>query len=107
MIGRFLRCSDGSFMPVVVLVMMSLLVAVGFSVDYTSAVTTRSNMQSALDAAVLSITTMPTTTTKADREIALQQAYVANSGLGTATLTSVDVAADGTASFKAAAAYPM
>ncbi|RWA70640.1 MAG: hypothetical protein EOQ30_12890 [Mesorhizobium sp.] len=106
-IGRFLRCSDGSFMPVVVMVMLSLLVAVGFSVDYTSAVTTRSNMQNALDAAVLSITTMPTTTTKADREVALQQAYVANSGQGTATLTAVDVAADGTASFKATAAYPM
>lgn len=94
-------------MPLMVLLTIPLLIAVGFSVDYTSATTTRSNMQNALDAAVLSITTMPTTTSKADREVALQQAYVANSGQGTATLTAVDVAADGTASFKATAAYPM
>ncbi|KUM23928.1 hypothetical protein AU467_32310 [Mesorhizobium loti] len=107
MIGRFLRCSDGSFVPVVVMAMLSLLLAVGFSVDYTSAVTTRSNMQSALDAAVLSITTMPTTTSKADRQVALQQAYAANSGQGATTLTGVDVAADGTATFSATAAYPM
>ncbi|TIT71407.1 MAG: hypothetical protein E5W56_21850, partial [Mesorhizobium sp.] len=82
-IRQFLRSGDGSLMPIVVMMMMSLLLAVGFSVDYTSAVTTRSNMQSALDAAILSITTMPTTTTKADRQMALQQSYAANSGLGT------------------------
>ncbi|RWK23070.1 MAG: pilus assembly protein [Mesorhizobium sp.] len=106
-IDRFLRSNDGSFMPVVAMVVMSLLLAVGFSVDYTSAVTTRSNMQSALDASILSITTMDTTTSKADRQTALQQAYTANSGLGTTTLTTVDVAADGTATFSATAAYPM
>ncbi|RUT96658.1 pilus assembly protein [Mesorhizobium sp. USDA-HM6] len=103
----FVRSESGSMMPLMVLLTIPLLLAVGFSVDYTSAVTTRSNMQNALDAAVLSITTMPTTTSKADRQVALQQAYVANSGQGTATLTAVDVAADGTASFKATAAYPM
>ncbi|RWA62404.1 TadE/TadG family type IV pilus assembly protein [Mesorhizobium sp.] len=104
---NFVRSESGSMMPLMVLLTIPLLLAVGFSVDYTSAVTTRSNMRNALDAAVLSITTMPTTTSKADRQIALQQAYVANSGQGTATLTAVDVAADGTASFKATAAYPM
>ncbi|MDX8522488.1 TadE/TadG family type IV pilus assembly protein [Mesorhizobium dulcispinae] len=106
-IRQFLRSGDGSLMPIVVMMMMSLLLAVGFSVDYTSAVTTRSNMQSALDAAILSITTMPTTTTKADRQTALQQAYAANSGQGTVTLNTVDVAADGTAAFSATASYPM
>ncbi|MDX8501055.1 pilus assembly protein [Mesorhizobium sp. VK4C] len=104
---NFVRSQRGSMMPLMVLLTIPLLLAVGFSVDYTSATTTRSNMQNALDAAVLSITTMPTTTSKADRQIALQQAYVANSGQGAATLTAVDVAADGTASFKATAAYPM
>ncbi|RRH90171.1 hypothetical protein EH240_33275 [Mesorhizobium tamadayense] len=94
-------------MPIMVMLTIPLLLAVGFSVDYTSAVTTRSNMQNALDAAILSITTMETTTSKADRQIALQQAYVANSGQGTATLKSVDVAADGSATFSATAAYPM
>ncbi|PBB95040.1 hypothetical protein CK224_28180 [Mesorhizobium sp. WSM3862] len=106
-IRQFLRSGDGSLMPIVVMVMMSLLLAIGFSVDYTSAVTTRSNMQSALDAAILSITTMDTTTTKAARQAALQDAYAANSGLGTVTLKSVDVAADGTAAFSATASYPM
>ncbi|AZO72552.1 MULTISPECIES: TadE/TadG family type IV pilus assembly protein [unclassified Mesorhizobium] len=103
----FVRSQDGSMMPIMVIMTIPLLIAVGFSVDYTSAVTTRSNMQNALDAAILSITTMETTTSKADRQVALQQAYTANSGDGTVTLQSVDVAADGTASFSATAAYPM
>ncbi|WFP76952.1 TadE/TadG family type IV pilus assembly protein [Mesorhizobium sp. WSM4906] len=89
------------------MITIPLLLAVGFSVDYTSAVTTRSAMQNALDAAVLSITTLPTTTSNADRQTALQQAYAANSGQGTATLTGVNVAADGTATFSAKASYPM
>ncbi|TGP24409.1 MULTISPECIES: TadE/TadG family type IV pilus assembly protein [unclassified Mesorhizobium] len=103
----FVRSQNGSMMPIMVIMTIPLLIAVGFSVDYTSAVTTRSNMQNALDAAILSITTMETTTSKADRQVALQQAYAANNGDGTVTLQSVDVAADGTASFSATAAYPM
>ncbi|MGX8010995.1 TadE/TadG family type IV pilus assembly protein [Mesorhizobium sp. ORM8.1] len=97
-------------MPMMVLLTIPLLLAVGFSVDYTSAVTTRSDMQNALDAAILSITTLPTTTSLGDRQTALQQAYDANidSGKGgTATLTSVNVAADGTATFTATATYSM
>ena len=97
-------------MPVVIMVMMPLLLAIGFSVDYTSAVTTKSNMQNALDAAVISITTLPTTTTFADRQTALQQSYAANSGPGgasAATLTSVDVVSGGTATFAAKASYAM
>ncbi|WP_347405203.1 TadE/TadG family type IV pilus assembly protein [Mesorhizobium sp. WSM4884] len=94
-------------MPVMIMITIPLLLAVGFSVDYTSAVTTRSDMQNALDAAVLSITTLPTMTSNADRQTALQQAYLANSGQGTATLTSVNIAADGTATFSAKASYPM
>ncbi|MDG4853402.1 MULTISPECIES: pilus assembly protein TadG-related protein [unclassified Mesorhizobium] len=103
----FVRSQGGSMLPMMALLAIPLLLAVGFSVDYTSAVTTRSNMQQALDAAILSITTLPTTTSKADRQTALQQAYVANSGLGDATLTAVNVAADGTAMFSATAAYQM
>lgn len=94
-------------MPVMMMITVPLLLAVGFSVDYTSAVTTRGDMQNALDAAILSITTMDTTTSFADRQTALQQAYLANSGQGTATLTGVNVAADGTATFSAKATYPM
>ncbi|MEW6633180.1 MAG: pilus assembly protein TadG-related protein [Pseudomonadota bacterium] len=94
-------------MPIVVMTMIPLLIAVGFSIDYSSAVTTRSNMQNALDAAVMSITTMPTTTTQANRQIALQQTYNANDGLGTVTLTEVSIISGGTASFSATASYPM
>lgn len=104
---RFLTGRDGSMMPMMVLLTIPLVTAVGFSVDYTSAVTTRSDMQNALDAAIISITTLPTTTAFADRQTSLQQAYVANSGQGTATLTSVNVAADGSATFGATASYPM
>jgi len=90
-----------------VLLTIPIVAAIGFSVDYTSAVTTRGDMQNALDAAILSITTMPTTTALADRQAALQQAYAANAGQGTATLASVNVDATGTATFSATASYPM
>ncbi|MEZ2328905.1 TadE/TadG family type IV pilus assembly protein [Mesorhizobium sp. RCC_202] len=106
----FVASRNGSMMPMMVLLTIPLLVAVGFSIDYTSAVTTRSDMQNALDAAILSITTMPTTTSLGDRQTALQQAYDANIDPGkggTATLTSVNVAADGTATFTATATYSM
>ncbi|WP_363263298.1 TadE/TadG family type IV pilus assembly protein [Mesorhizobium sp.] len=104
---RFLAHCHGSMMPMMVLLTIPLVTAVGFSVDYTSAVTTRSDMQNALDAAIISITTLPTTTSLADRQKALQQAYAANSGQGTATLTSVNVDSFGAATFTAKASYPM
>ncbi|CDX13827.1 conserved hypothetical protein [Mesorhizobium sp. ORS 3359] len=104
---RFLVRRDGSMMPMMVLLTIPLVTAVGFSVDYTSAVTTRSDMQNALDSAIISITTLPTTTSLADRQTALQQAYAANSGQGTATLTSVNVDSFGAATFTATASYPM
>ncbi|MDG4878453.1 pilus assembly protein [Mesorhizobium sp. WSM4935] len=104
---RFLARRDGSMMPMMVLLTIPLVAAVGFSVDYTSAVTTRSDMQNALDAAIIAVTTLPTTTSFSDRQAALQQAYAANSGQGTATLTGVNVDATGTATFTATASYPM
>ncbi|MDX8456285.1 pilus assembly protein [Mesorhizobium sp. VK9D] len=104
---QFLACRDGSMMPMMVLMTIPLVTAIGFSVDYTSAVTTRSDMQNALDAAIIAITTLPTTTSLSDRQTALQQAYVANSGQGAATLTGVNVDTSGTATFTATASYPM
>ena len=109
-VKQFLHSRRGSFAPVVVIASIPLLLAVGFSVDYTSAVTTRSNMQNALDAAIISITTLPTTTSFGDRQTALQQSYAANGGPGgatAATLTGVNVDSFGTASFTAKANYPM
>ena len=104
---QFVARRDGSMMPMMVLLTIPIVAAVGFSVDYTSAVTTRSDMQNALDAAIISITTLPTTTSFADRQTALQQAYAANAGQGTATLTSVNVDSFGAATFAATASYPM
>ena len=104
---HFLSCRSGSMMPVMLMATIPLLLVVGFSVDYTGAVTTRSNMQNALDAAVIAITTLPTTTSLTDRQTALQQAYAANAGEGTATLVSVNVDTFGTATFTATASYPM
>lgn len=104
---NFLRSESGSLLPVFIVAMVPIALAVGFSVDYTSAVATRGNMQNALDAAILSVTTMPPGTALADRQTALQQAFEANSGQGTAKLDSLVVAADGTATFKASASYPM
>ncbi|TIT43642.1 MAG: hypothetical protein E5W75_25965, partial [Mesorhizobium sp.] len=63
----FARSRGGSMMPLFLVSLMPLIAAVGFSVDYTSAVQTRSNQQQALDAAILTITTMDTTSTLPQR----------------------------------------
>ncbi|MER8752118.1 pilus assembly protein [Mesorhizobium sp. M1050] len=105
--GRFIRSRSGAFAPILVLVMIPLITAIGFSVDYTSAVQTRSTEQAALDSAILSITTMDTASTKAQRQVAMQASYVANGGQGTATLNTFDVSANGTATAQATASYPM
>ncbi|BCG69724.1 hypothetical protein MesoLj113a_08820 [Mesorhizobium sp. 113-1-2] len=70
------------------LTLLPIISAVGFSIDYTSAIQTRSNQQQALDAALLSITTMDTTSTLAQRQTALQDSFIANGGQGTATLNN-------------------
>ncbi|WP_318014102.1 TadE/TadG family type IV pilus assembly protein [Mesorhizobium sp. BH1-1-5] len=108
-VRQLLARRDGSIMPMMAILSIPLVAAIGFSVDYTSAVTTRSDMQNALDAAIISITTLPTTTSFTDRQAALQQAYAANiqQSTGTATLTGVKIAFDGTATFTATASYPM
>ncbi|WP_256753320.1 TadE/TadG family type IV pilus assembly protein [Mesorhizobium sp. Mes31] len=105
--GRFIESRSGSLAPILILSMIPLLTAVGFSVDYTSAVQTRSNMQAALDAGILAITTMPTTSTLPQRQVSLQDAFTANGGEGTATLGSFVVSANGTATAQATASYSM
>ncbi|RWF41278.1 MULTISPECIES: pilus assembly protein TadG-related protein [unclassified Mesorhizobium] len=84
----FARSRGGSMMPLFLVSLMPLIAAVGFSVDYTGAVQTRSNQQQALDAAILTITTMDTTSTLPQRQTMLQDSFIANGGQGTATLTS-------------------
>lgn len=94
-------------MPLFFLSLVPLITVVGFAVDYTNAVQTRSNMQDALDAATLSITTLPTTTTLAARQQALQDDFAANNGQGAATLVSYNVAADGTSTAQTSASFAM
>ncbi|TPM35450.1 TadE/TadG family type IV pilus assembly protein [Mesorhizobium sp. B2-3-5] len=84
----FARSRSGSIMPLFFLCTVPLITVVGFAVDYTSAVQTRSNQQQALDAAILSITTMDTASTLQQRQQGLQDAFIANGGQGSATLTS-------------------
>ncbi|KAA3441819.1 hypothetical protein C7I87_33640 [Mesorhizobium sp. SARCC-RB16n] len=84
----FARSRSGSMMPLFLVSLMPLIAVIGFSVDYTSAVQTRSNQQQALDAAILTITTMDTTSTLAQRQTLLQNSFIANGGQGTATLTN-------------------
>ncbi|MEI9412091.1 TadE/TadG family type IV pilus assembly protein [Mesorhizobium salmacidum] len=84
----FARSRSGSMMPLFLVMLMPLIAAVGFSVDYTSAVQTKSNQQQALDAAILTITTMDTTATLSQRQTMLQDSFIANGGQGTATLTN-------------------
>lgn len=105
--GGFARSRSGSMMPLFFLMLVPLITVVGFSVDYTDAVQTRSNMQEALDAATLAITTLPPTTTQSARQQALQDNFTANNGQGTATLASFNVAADGTVTAQTSASYAM
>ncbi|WP_244554896.1 hypothetical protein [Mesorhizobium prunaredense] len=64
-------------------------------------------MQNALDAATLSITTLPTSTSLADRQVKLQESFAANSGQGTAKLDGFVAAADGAASINASVSFAM
>ncbi len=79
----FLRARDGSLAPVFAMALLPMVAVVGFSMDYTSAVSTRASMQNALDAAVLAVTTLPPTATDTDRLQKLRDSFVANGGQGT------------------------
>jgi len=105
--GGFARSRSGSMMPLFFLSLVPLITAVGFSVDYTNAVETRSNMQEALDAATLAITTLPPSTTQPVRQQALQDNFTANNGQGTTTLVSFNVATDGTVTAQTSASFAM
>ena len=105
--GGFARSRSGSMMPLFFLCLVPLITVIGFSVDYTDAVQTRSEMQSALDAATLSITTLPTTTTLTVRQQALQDNFVANNGQGTATLVGFNVSNIGAVTATTSASFAM
>lgn len=104
---KFLTSENASFAPAFALAALPLFAVLGLSVDYTSGVTSKNEMQNALDAATLAVTTLPTDTSLAKRQEALQAFYDANRGNGTATLSSFTVDGDGTAHAKSAASYDM
>lgn len=104
---KFLTSKEASLLPAFALSALPLFAVLGISVDYTSGVNSKNGMQNALDAATLAITTLPTDTTLAKRQEALQAFYSANKGDGTATLTSFTVDTDGTAHARSAANYNM
>ncbi len=103
----FLRARDGSLAPVFAMALLPMVAVVGFSMDYTSAVSTRASMQNALDAAVLAVTTLPPTATDTDRLQKLRDSFVANGGQGTVNLDSFQVDTFGTARANVSASYAM
>jgi Flp pilus assembly protein TadG len=107
LLGRFLQSSGGSFVPILALTLVPLVLAVGLATDYGRGVSTQVGMQDALDAATVSLTTLPQTATDTQRQQLLQQSYAANGGSGTATLNSATFDADGTLHLSSSASYSM
>lgn len=105
--SRFLNSKEGSFGPAFALSLMPVLLALGMAVDYTSAIKDRSQMQNALDSAIISITTMERTASDEDRQKTLQNVYEANGGAGNAQLGSVSFDPDGTMHASTSATYAM
>ncbi|RWP40052.1 MAG: pilus assembly protein [Mesorhizobium sp.] len=105
--SHFLSSESGSLAPILAIMLIPMCAALGLSVDYNAAIATKGSMQNALDAATLAITTLPTSTSLADRQVKLQESFAANSGQGTAKLDGFVVAADGTASINASASFAM
>lgn len=88
---RFANDDRGNIAVMTALLTLPLLSAIGLAVDYSSAVSYRSNMQNALDAATISIMSLPKDTTLADRKVKLQQFYLANGGAGATTLKTFNI----------------
>lgn len=65
---KFLTSEDASLVPAFALSVLPLFAVLGLSVDYTSGVNSKGEMQNALDAATLAVTTLPTDTTLAKRQ---------------------------------------
>lgn len=105
--ARFAQAENGSLLPIFAISLVPLMLAVGMSVDYSSAVSSKATMQSALDAATLSLTTLPKSTSEADRTKQLQDVFQANAGQGTAAVLTPVYDADGTLHLSASATYSM
>lgn len=106
-IRKFVGSDTGSFVPLLAFSMIPLVLAVGMATDYGMGARTQTNMQNALDAAAVSLTTLPKDDSDTDRQAALQEMYAANGGKGTATLDSATFDPDGTLHVSASANYAM
>lgn len=82
-----------------------LALAVGLAVDFSSGVNTRSSMQNALDAATLSLSTLPPGLTDEERLAKLQAFYAGNGGAGMATLVSFNIGNTGAVDAQTSASY--
>lgn len=79
---KFAAAREGNFAVVGSITMIPLLAGIGLAVDYSSALNQRTHMQGALDAAALMAIGLPLTATATERQTALQNAYLANGGVG-------------------------
>lgn len=100
-IKKFLASKDGNFSVITGLTLIPIVLAVGLSVDYTSASNTRSSMQQALDAAVLEITHDGLAATDAG----LNAFYTGNAGSGSAKLAKLPTVIGNYAEIEAEATY--
>lgn len=103
----FVKSESGSFVPALAVALVPLVAAVGVVTDYSRGVAEKASMQAALDAASLSIMTLPKDMSTQDRQVHLQSAYEVNGGAGQTKLLTYDVAVTGKATISTSAAYDM
>lgn len=101
-VSRFAQCGRGNLAVITALTVIPMMLAVGLSVDYTSASNERGAMQNALDAAVLAAVQEGTEAAALKK---LKDVYTGNLGQGTPSITSYSVDSDGVLSIAATAGY--
>ena len=105
--GRFRADEGGNLAVVFSMCLVPIVLAVGMATDYSSATNNRASMQNALDAATLSLASLPEAMTNPQREVKLREFYLGNAGVGTATLNSFTITATGEVDAVSSAAYNM
>lgn len=104
-LSGFARSEDGNFAVVMALSAVPLLLGAGMMVDYSMATNNRVSMQNALDAATLSVLSLPENASEDDRQTKLQDVYAAGGGFGAATLKTFNIDNLGAASASASATF--
>lgn len=104
---KFCQSEHGNIAVIAAMMTLPLMLAVGMAVDYSAATTGRAEMQNALDAGAFAALALPVTATVDECLTALQGAYTANGGLGTATINGDLLESSLGASLKVTASYDM